>query len=191
MLGQSELSRSVARKAKSVARKDIYDIIAFVAELGLATEDENPSLDELAEDVCHICEEGDIDGLKFKIENKPIFKKRLVELLRLKSIYQSAKAYDLLLEHDNLLGSASILTDIRPIVDDRTTQNPEAVIIDYMLHLHYFHAHEKQHRDFYVALDETDIESLKLVIDKAEKRAEILKEILKKAKLEPLYKRRK
>src|SRR6185503_15329531 len=77
-------------------------------------------------------------------------------------------------EYDKVFSQASVSTDIRPIFG--TAQGmPQAAILTHMLNIHYLF--DGRHREFYIALDELDIESLIDVLESATSRAENLKKV--------------
>ncbi len=116
----------------------------------------------------------------FPASKRETLKARLAVLLNLdKSLGVSAKALDVMTEHQHIYCAARILSDIRPVFTEQL-ESPSAMII-HNLQLGY---HEDgRHHDFYVALDTDDLTQLKKVIERAEKKNDALVSVLNAAKI--------
>lgn len=79
-------------------------------------------------------------------------------------------------EHERVFLNAQVLTDLRPIFDDDSDNNlePEGALLSHTLSLHFIRS-DRTHDNFYVVLDEDDIEILQQAIDRAMKKSEALK----------------
>jgi hypothetical protein len=106
---------------------------------------------------------------------------RLVSLIGLElSLGVTAKALDVMMEHDHVFGHARILSDIRPVF----TGGAESIAAAFIIHnlsIHYFH--DGDHKEFFVVLDNDDLNTLKEAIARAEQKAEVLKAVFKKASI--------
>ena len=85
------------------------------------------------------------------------------------------KAAGVALDQDHLFYHARILTDVRPVFDEKGDTVSAAVII-HNLRIHY--GENSDHKDFYVALDTGDIQLLREALDRADKKAKRLQELL-------------
>jgi hypothetical protein len=133
-------------------------------------------LSEFAEEVCRSLDETKVDALKLKPERRDIFKQRITRLLApSSSLAITARAVDVLTEHERIFTSARIITDIRSVFSD-PSEKPSAAFIVHMLNIHYRQGREK--KEFFVALDSDDIAKLKEVLDRAEKKAKSLATLL-------------
>jgi hypothetical protein len=116
---------------------------------------------------------------EFTLETKKILSDRIVKLVSdNRSLGVTSKAFDVMTENERTFCAARILSDIRPIF----AENPEtadAAVIIHNLQI-AFHQNGK-HQEFYVALDTDDIEILKKVIVRAERKTAALQAILKKS----------
>jgi hypothetical protein len=86
------------------------------------------------------------------------------------------KALDVLTDQDRTFYHAKILTDIRPVF------NPSGDAVDASIIVHNLRIHfgeNSEHKDFYVALDTSDIQSLREVLDRADAKAKCLQGLLK------------
>lgn len=107
--------------------------------------------------------------------NWEIIKPDLVRLLSSDSaFYLSAKAQDLLNEQSLSLCSASIISDMRPIFDDK------AEILEAILPFHTLtllcHDDKEEHRKIFVALTASDLRTLKKLIDRAERKERLIRD---------------
>ena len=106
---------------------------------------------------------------------------------RLEKIFKTAptltlitKAQDVLTEHQHVFYSARIFTDVRPVFSD-SGETINAVGLIHNLNIHFGQGDD--HSDFYVALDTSDIQSLRRVLDRADAKAKALQSLIEKAQL--------
>jgi hypothetical protein len=92
-----------------------------------------------------------------------------------------AKATGVFLDHERIYCGARILTDIRPVFSSDAAVMPNAAVIVHTLKIGY---HENgDHKEFYLALDAEDIRKLQEILNRANTKAQSLKELLNKAEL--------
>ena len=77
---------------------------------------------------------------------------------------------------DNLFYNAKILTDARPVFNDDASRL-EGIGIVHVLKIHF--EHNQNHEDFFTVLDSLDLKRLRSIIDRAEKKAQVLKALFK------------
>jgi hypothetical protein len=91
----------------------------------------------------------------------------------------TAKATDLLFEHANVICSARILSDLRPIFGSDVAQDPTALLVIHQLRVQY---HKNgQIEEMFFAMDAKDLADLQAALERAEKKAATLKSIAKRA----------
>lgn len=125
-----------------------------------------------------------------KEKNKDVlFPKETASLLanRITKIFEcsyklslTAKVSDVSTEHSHVFFSARVFTDIRPIFTEDATSIDAAVLIHHLV-IHY--GENNDHKDFNVALDASDVQSLRQVLDRADKKAALLRELVDKSKV--------
>ncbi|MCP3882922.1 MAG: hypothetical protein GY701_31670 [Sulfitobacter sp.] len=93
-----------------------------------------------------------------------------------------SKAIDLGSEHDKVFVGARVLTDLRPIFGEEADGGPEGAILSHALKFEFVHD-EGHLGNFYVVLDDEDLEVLSGAIDRATQKAASLKELLQRAGL--------
>ena len=135
-----------------------------------------------------------IESLKtdFDEENKsPLpdweqLKSRLSEALQYKQVIITAKAFAVMTEQGHIYCNqhARILTDIRPVFADDVDAAPSAAVIVHTLKVAYHEGEEI--KDIYIALDSKDLHELRNLIDRADKKAEALRNVITNAKMQYL-----
>jgi hypothetical protein len=171
-----ELADKLAENVTHIPKDDLEQILWAVIAMHWARDRENVPLSEFAEEVCRSLDETKVDALKLKPERRDIFKQRITRLLApSSSLAITARAVDVLTEHERIFTSARIITDIRSVFSD-PSEKPSAAFIVHMLNIHYRQGREK--KEFFVALDSDDIAKLKEVLDRAEKKAKSLATLL-------------
>jgi hypothetical protein len=117
----------------------------------------------------------------FSPEKRKILSDRLTKLLGFDTtVGVTAKAVDVMTEHERIFCSARILSDIRPVFA-KTPEIAEAAVIIHNLQISFHKCGE--HKEAYFALDTSDLAKLKQVIERAEKKTTALQAILKQSRL--------
>jgi hypothetical protein len=89
-----------------------------------------------------------------------------------------AKARDVTTDHDRAFLSARIFTDLRPIFD----KNATVISASSVVHTLAIHHHQNEnHKDFYVALDDNDVETMIEVLQRAKQKSLLLRQLADKA----------
>ena len=119
------------------------------------------------------------DKFPFSETDKATLETRLTKIFELRrSLSLTTKALGVLTSHDRVFYSARILTDVRPVFSE-SGDVIEAAVIVHNLRIHY--GQDDDHKDFYVALDTSDIQSLRDVLDRADKKAQSLQKFLQRS----------
>lgn len=106
---------------------------------------------------------------------------RLEQLLTLEdTLGATAKALDVMTEHERIFCTARILSDIRPVFSGIGERASAAVII-HNLQLG-FHRDGK-HTEIYIALDTDDLKTLKDVVNRAQEKTVAMESLLKAAEV--------
>ncbi len=91
----------------------------------------------------------------------------------------ASKAFNILLEHERVFLGSKILTDIRPIFNNRKIESPFGAVIVHMLKIGYREGSES--KEFFVALDTSDINKLEEVLKRAKDKEKAIQPLLKRA----------
>ena len=111
----------------------------------------------------------------------PALQTALPRLLALRSLYVSAKALSVVREEQNMLCSARILTDIRPVFGP---ENEPAVGVPIHTLALMYHASPDGHlEEFFLALSRSDIEKLQDILSRAIRKEDSILRLLEKADL--------
>lgn len=122
----------------------------------------------------------DFEGVEFSEDDKNRLEERLTDLLEIeKSIGITAKASGVISEHEHTFCSVRVITDVRPIYKDDLSLSPSEAVVIHTLKIGYHK--DRDHKDFFVAMDDEDIQKLKVAIERAELKSKSAKSMLKKA----------
>lgn len=107
---------------------------------------------------------------------------RIKSILECPDILVFGKAMEISSLHQQVFGAADIYTDLRPIFANSNYDDPEldSGILSHVLRLHHITS-DGIHQDFYVAMREEDLTGLRMVLDRAEKKARRLRQWLGQA----------
>ncbi len=116
-------------------------------------------------------------------DKKQHFRNRLEHLLTIDVLLVASKARDVLTDYAHNFHGARILTDLRPIFKDDTSDSPAAVAIMHTLKIGYHVGRDPNVDDFFVALSPSDLQMLRNVIERAEAKARGLQYMLDTARV--------
>jgi len=169
---QTELADRVSEEVGSVGRDQVKNLIAALTSLYQVRGRAGVSSEKLATEIYDaIVREG--SDLVRK-EDAGEFRSRLEKFLGLDSLnVVASKAKELQTDVERAFCEARILTDLRPVFGS-TVEAPIAMVIVHTLKLAYHDAATGNHEEIFVALDGGDIEKLKAVLERAEKKAKSL-----------------
>ena len=123
-----------------------------------------------------------LEGIDEK-ENSDL-RSHLGRLLNVSNLRMAAKAHRLQRAGERLYCDAKILSDIRPVFDEDVETVPAGAVVGHTLRLGY---HERgEHKEFFVVLDDVDLEKLRAVIERAESKNKTLLKLLKGSGLKDL-----
>jgi hypothetical protein len=172
-LGLNDFADSIATRL-SVDRATAQGIIELLASLHAVREG-------LGEDVSEF-----VSALRAAIEDtgKPelqppdwsVFENTIAEAFSSESpLSISAKALDLLTDHQRVFFYARVLTDLRPVFKSEISGAPAALVAIHTLKLGY--RAEGVPRDFYVALDSQDVKTLIEILQRAADKEKSLRDL--------------
>lgn len=109
---------------------------------------------------------------------------RLKGLLNIDTLKSFSKGIGLQRDEERLYCESKIVSAIRPVFANDPKSPPVGAVISHTLKISYHEGNE--HRDFFVVLDKSDLDSLKSVIERAHSKAKTLTDFLKVANLPDL-----
>lgn len=180
-LRRDELAKAVEETFKAAPRREVIGILNTVFALYGVKDARRASVEEIAEMVDKSVSELVHEESKFPQETRSVLRNRIKRLIAFnKSIAVTAKAADVMTENDRIFCGARILSDIRPVFTD-SLESASAAVIIHNLQIGFHDSGTGVHKEFYVALDNQDIQKLKEIILRAEKKTQALKAILNKS----------
>lgn len=181
--GLKKLTAAVVQQLPVLKQQEIRDILRTVFSLSAFTTDEDTTLSENLANLTTAMQTSGEPDLKLSDQERAAFEKRLEKLLTIKTVAISSKAQRLRLEYPVTFHDAMILTDMRPVFD-KPEERPVGCEISHTLQITY-HEHG-DHKEFFVALDDDDLETIKKAIQRAEAKASSVKSLIKLANLPDL-----
>ena len=174
-----ELSDRLASKTK-IDPQIMRDIIRAVATLYTTRTIVSLSVPELVDAALQATEERELKPPE--PEKWATFRTILTELLGLEgALAVAAKAGNVVTEQDKIFLRARVLTDIRPVFKEDPGEKPYAVAIIHTMKIHYQQGGAL--KSFFAAMDDRDLELLKDVLDRAQKKSATLKQLAASAKI--------
>ncbi len=182
----ADLSEDVARQLKAPL-EFTQGIMSVLASLYLTRDNEHALLETFVDEGVFFAlgQAGAFPG-KAKGHTDPNqqwtrLRKFLISTLSMeRTLGTAAKAGYILTQHERIFVAARIATDIRPIFHLDVSEKPESALIIHMLRITQRDNFGK-HSDKYFALDSNDIKSLKRLVDRALKKEETLRNLMKDA----------
>ena len=174
--------KDAVAELSTLPQGDVESIADAVMSLFSIWNYEFKSSSELAQEVVEAIDVHSSEELKFSQDIRSKITPRLIRLFSMSAIAVSVKASARRVDYDNVFSYARISSDIRPVFDLNANDRPRVAVLAHSLNIHYLH--ESDHKDFYIALDDEDLLSLKKHVERAILKAENLKSFLKSAQLE-------
>lgn len=172
------MSLSISEKIKDLSEADIEQIMLTLTSLYMAQANLGMSAPEFLDGLIKAIEESPSKPANFTKDVRDKFKQRLADLLNIDSFGATIKAQEVLHEHQYALSQVRILTDIRPVFGKEKIESPVAAVLVHTMKLTYMA--EGKFREFFVAMDTSDVKMLRDALERAEKKAESLKEMISK-----------
>jgi len=174
--GPFSVAEQIREKVSSIPFEDLTDIVGVVYTLYNLRKflDANPL--EFLNDL--------IEGIRVNPEfgskasgDLSRIRDRFQRLLGIAALDTVSKALDLQRDGERLYCDAIIFSDIRPVFGEDVTSRPTGAVITHTLKLGY-HG-EKEHKEFFLVLDEEDLTELQQVIQRAQSKGKTLSMLLK------------
>jgi len=179
-LNQDNFWKHVAKHVNRVDQSVIESILHEIFQMDDARVDaatDGLGLNEFAEAVAEAAASSKSEVFPFEEGDGKILKDRLVRIFEgNKGLKITMKAMGVMVDQDHIFSHARILTDIRPVFNNNGDSVDAAVIV-HNLRIHYVENSDR--KDFYVALDTNDIQSLREVLDRADAKAKCLQGLMK------------
>jgi hypothetical protein len=178
--GLKELTTDVEKQVPVLQQQEIKDIVRAVFSLSALMTDEETPLSESLANLSRAMQASDKPELALSQQESAEFVRRVERLLNIKTVMISSKVQRLRLDYPVTFHDANILTDMRPVFD-KPDERPVGCAVSHTLEITY-HEHG-DHKEFFVVLDDEDLEVIKKAIQRAETKAGSLKSLINVANL--------
>lgn len=178
-LEQSDFSRHVTERLAQIDESIAQSLVSEIFNMSAAMAMMDLRSEEFISAVLKAVSSGKTKRLALSEDQKGILRDRLSNILSgRKGLDITTKAAGVMLDQHRTFYSAKILTDVRPVFDEEAKLVDAAVIV-HNLRIHY--GQDGDHKDFYVALDKSDIEELRQALERADAKAKTLEGVLKRS----------
>jgi hypothetical protein len=181
--GEKDIPSRVAESAL-LAGESARQIVASLVSL-VAYQVRDADMPQFVKDVSKEMRTGGTNAIKIAPEQVDAFQQRLADLLKNEPLRVRAKAGALMFENPQVFQNARILTDLRPVFSVGKELSVSGTIIKHDLRIE-FYAREGGYKQFFVTMDDADVRQLKLTLDRAERKAELLRSLLQKCHISDL-----
>jgi hypothetical protein len=158
-------------QAEDEVRQLISSLVSWYAHIA----DEEQSPEDFARDIAVALSEE--SGPEAALDGSGHLEENLRGLLAVEAFRVKTKAWQLQYDHERIFVSAKIYTDIRPIFARDPAETPNEAVVSHMLKLTFYESGPGR-RELYFMLDDTDLENLKQVIDRATTKSNTLHSLL-------------
>lgn len=179
ILYSHDVSAVLAPKVSDIPLGHLKELTGALFSLSAARVGSEVPITSFLEDIAQALEENRSTVFSSSDEERERFKLRLLELLETNFVKIGTKAVNLLFENSQNLTGSRIVTDIRPIFGDQIDQPPVGAIIVHKLKLIYRQGNRQ--KEFFIAMDNTDITKLIDTLQRANSKAEALRLVLQEA----------
>jgi hypothetical protein len=169
-----QISNELRSKVKDISFDDLFAIVSTIMSLNGHRVHDDGTPEDLADFVVETAADSNVS-----IGDRETFKKRLLRFFELETLFVSGKALSILQSSENLFRGARIVTDVRPVFGSDTKAPPAAAVVVHMLDLSYQKDGNIKH--LYITMDSMDIDILREALDRADTKAESLKQLIKGA----------
>lgn len=176
-----EITEQVIPQVKSISASDVINITETLFSLYVSHAGQGSSLTDFVEGVIQAIDESDYKELVNSTKTRDTLTQRLSALLNVDPMIVGAKSYILLFDNDRNFRSARVVTDIRPVFTDEAGKNPSAVMIVHQLKITYLEGDVS--KDFYIAMDNKDIQRFMDALTRADLKAQTLKPVFEELKV--------
>jgi hypothetical protein len=164
-------------------KADFVQIAESLVALSFVKAGADVSIEDFVEDISDAMEHLEQPELRVPATQVQRFKETLEALLSADEFALASKVHDLQTDDERTFCRARILTDLRPVFGSKVEDGPEGFVVVHLLKLGFHQASERNHDEFYIALDAEDLKTLRSVIDRAEAKSKSLRSSVKDVRI--------
>ncbi len=175
---RADLQRRVEEKTSLGLSDDLDEIMETLISLYALRDSMGLGLQDFVEVVDEMVNESYVEELNFaNDEDRERFNAKLIQLLGVDSLDIAARAVDILYERERTIhGIPRIFTDIRPIFGADSKSDPRGAVLVHTLKIRYHEGREV--KELFIGLDTEHVNELISVLERANSKAETLKQFL-------------
>jgi hypothetical protein len=177
---KAELAAEIAATATTIEPKVVLSILRCLFNMESVRADKSTGIPEFVKDVVG----GTIaaDSPTFSESEGRTAAERILQLLVVDGpATYAAKIQDIMTDHQRVFCSCRVLTDIRPVFLEDAAIHPKEAVIIHTVKIAY---HEDgAHKEFYVALDSSDVDKLRIALERAASKGKTTKALLAAANI--------
>ncbi len=173
-LKTKSITKQVAQSFKGEIG-DLEDIINMLIGLSIARFNVEVSVEQFAQDISNAIESEDVKTWKLE-SDRSSFIPYIKSVLETRSIALSAQAGDIQREFENVYDHGRVLTDIRPTFGSTGTEVTGMMVV-HSFQISFYNGQDR--KDFYVAMSDEDVSSLRKLLDRAELKSKSLEKSIK------------
>jgi hypothetical protein len=178
MRNYTDLQGRVEERVSPDLRSRLGPILETLASLYGLRDGLGLDMSDFVEAASEMVDESFVEGLEFTDEaHRERFKANLAELLGVDSLAIAVRATDILYERERTIhGVPRVFTDIRPVFGADPESGVRGAVIVHTLKVRYHDG--RRVRDLFIGLDTENINELMGVLERANSKAEALKQFL-------------
>jgi len=174
LLSISQLRQHVAEVLTTFSEEEISEFVGSLLSLASLAGSHNYEIERLAEDIANS------DNLELTQNGTARLATALKRILGAPAVAGLARAFDVSQEHERVVHSQRILTDLRPVFADPATE-PLGVVVTHMLRIEAVVDGRVVATTF--ALDSADLQQLRELLDRANAKESTLDGLMERASL--------
>ncbi|MCT7985459.1 hypothetical protein NG796_19475 [Laspinema sp. A4] len=180
LLNIEEITHAVANQVTQLDVKRAEKITDFILSLYLLFNDSDFYPQEFVDSLLEFLRTSQEFSQKFTEFQLQRFSQRLLRVMEQGGVLAVlSKAANVILEQERIFLKARVISDIRPIFDRDIEKGPASATIIHTLKLEYRQADES--KELFLALDSIDIKHLQEQLNRAEKKAKVLRQLIERA----------
>jgi|GEM_PF-982418 len=176
-----KLAVSIGKENSKLTSNQIIEILDFVISLFRLSEESGSDIYEVVVKLIELAKIYE-DYQDFEEQDFERLKARLIKLVDEEGILKASyKAADIVYDNERIFLSSRILTDIRPVFGNSINSDPIAAGIVHLLKINFGKLDADE--EFFVSMDENDLNMLIEQLNRAKAKSKILKELLKRSEV--------
>ena len=172
-----DISESLAPKVPPLKALELKSFLKSIAALYWLKNARKRTPAQIANDITETIESD--KPKSFDLSRIDVARKRIEQLLGIgKAVALTAKAVSVMTAQKRIFTGIRVFSDMRPTFDDDGDTISAAMIV-HNINIHYHQ--DGEHKEFFAAMNTSDVRKVKEAMERAEKKAEALKSFIQKS----------